>query len=66
MHARGDAGQALDWIQRAMIGAALLCLGACNGIDLGDNPGPDTRKETGPLTVPPPPAADRPTRGVAP
>lgn len=65
MPARGDAGPALDWLQTAMIAAVLLCLSACNGIDLGDNPGPDTRKETGPLTLPPPPAADRPSRGAA-
>ena len=45
---------------RAAIAAALLLPAACNGLYLGDNPGPDVRKETGPLTVPPPPAADRP------
>jgi hypothetical protein len=65
MPARGDAGLTLAWTGRAMIAAALLCLAACNGIDFGDNPRPDTRKETGPLTIPPPPAADRPLRGAA-
>ena len=65
MPARGDAGHALNWLQRAMAAAALLCLAACNGIDFGDTPRPDTRKETGPLTIPPPPAADRPARGAA-
>ena len=39
---------------------AALCIGAvfmlagCSGIDLGDNPGPDVAKQTGPLTAPPP------------
>ena len=35
---------------------ALLGLAACGngGIDFGDNPGPDVRKQVGPLTVPPP------------
>lgn len=65
MPARSKAWPALDWTGRAMIAATILCLAACNGIDLGDNPGPDTRKETGPLTLPPPPAADRPSRGAA-
>ena len=65
MPARGNAGPVPRWTERAMIAVALLCLAACNGIDFGDNPGPDTRKETGPLTVPPPPAADRPVRATA-
>ncbi len=30
-----------------------LTLAACNGLDLGDNPSRDVKKETGPLTVPP-------------
>ena len=34
--------------------AVLLGLCGCNGIDTGFNPGPDVRKEQGPLTVPPP------------
>ncbi len=38
----------------ATILAALLGLAGCNGIDLGINPGPDVRKQQGPLTVPPP------------
>lgn len=29
-------------------------LSACNGIDFGGQPGPDVRKQTGPLTTPPP------------
>ncbi len=33
--------------------AALLSVAGCGSLYLGDNPGPDTRKETGPLTVPP-------------
>ena len=35
--------------------AAVLCalLSGCHGIDLGDNPSPDTGKQTGPLVVPP-------------
>ena len=38
---------------------AVLLLSACTpaaspGIDLLNNPSPDVRKETGPLTVPPP------------
>lgn len=32
----------------------VLALCGCNGIDTGFNPGPDVRKEVGPLTVPPP------------
>jgi predicted small lipoprotein YifL len=35
------------------IAAALLSVAGCGSLYLGDNPGPDTRKETGPLTVPP-------------
>ena len=31
----------------------LLALSACSGLYLGDNPGREFRKETGPLTVPP-------------
>ncbi len=38
---------------RAVAVVMLLALGACNGIDLGLNPGPDVRKDHGPLTVPP-------------
>ncbi len=38
---------------RLSLVAALLSLAACSGLYLGDNPRPDTRKETGPLTVPP-------------
>ena len=33
---------------------ALFGLGGCSGLYFGDNPGSDVRKETGPLTVPPP------------
>ena len=35
--------------------AALLCLvlAGCSGIDLGDNPGRDVAKQSGPLTTPP-------------
>ena len=33
---------------------AALTVSGCNGIDLGDNPSADVRKETGPLTLPPP------------
>ena len=33
--------------------AVLLFLTGCGGLYFGDNPGPDVRKETGPLTVPP-------------
>ena len=29
----------------------LLAAAACNGIDLGDNPGPDVSKQVGPLTA---------------
>ncbi len=29
----------------------LLATTACNGIDLGDNPGPDVSKQVGPLTA---------------
>ncbi len=38
--------------------AVLLALSGCNGLYFGDNPGPDVRKQIGPLTVPPPPARD--------
>lgn len=31
----------------------VLGLSGCGGIYLGDNPGPDVAKDTGPLTVPP-------------
>jgi hypothetical protein len=31
----------------------ILLLAGCSGIDLGDNPGKDVAKQTGPLTVPP-------------
>jgi hypothetical protein len=34
--------------------ALALGLSACSGIDFGDNPRRDVRKEQGPLTVPPP------------
>ena len=30
---------------------ALLALAACGGLNLGDNPGPDVPKQTGPLTA---------------
>ena len=35
--------------------AALVCLvlAGCSGIDLGDNPGRDVAKQSGPLIVPP-------------
>ena len=48
-------------VRRAAL-AVLLALSGCNGIDFGDRPGPDVRKEVGPLTVPPPPAQDRVAR----
>ena len=35
------------------VAAALLSIAGCGSLYLGDNPGPDMRKETGPLTVPP-------------
>ena len=38
----------------ALYTAALLTLAACSGIDLGDNPGREVARDTGPLTVPPP------------
>ena len=38
--------------------AVLLFLTGCGGLYFGDNPGPDVRKETGPLTVPPRPVRD--------
>ena len=40
---------------RTVLTAALLStfLAGCSGIDLGDNPRPDTAKQTGPLIVPP-------------
>ena len=39
---------------RGAMMALALGVGGCSGIDLGDNPGRDVRKEVGPLTVPPP------------
>ncbi len=39
---------------RLAVFAILLTLTSCNGIETGLNPGPDVRKERGPLTVPPP------------
>ena len=54
--------QSLSALMRVAAVAALLSLTACNGLYFGDSPGPDVRKERGPLTVPPPPAADRPAR----
>ena len=45
-------------VRRAAL-AVLLALSGCSGIDFGDRPGPDVRKQSGPLTVPPPPAQDR-------
>jgi hypothetical protein len=36
--------------------ACVICLSAltgCSGLYLGDNPGPDVAKQTGPLTAPP-------------
>ncbi len=30
---------------------AVIATAACNGVDLGDNPGPDVGKQTGPLTA---------------
>ena len=46
-------------IVRRTVFAVLLAVSGCNGINFGDSPGPDVRKEVGPLTVPPPPAQDR-------
>ena len=39
---------------RIILVAMLLGLSGCNGLYLGDNPGPDVSKERGPLTTPPP------------
>ena len=50
------------WTAYAAAIAVLLTLSGCNGLYLGDNPAPDVKKERGPLTVPPPPAADPPKR----
>ncbi len=36
------------------LGLSAVGLTGCGGIDLGDNPGRDVDKQTGPLTVPPP------------
>ena len=41
-------------ILATLYAGAILSLAACSGIDLGDNPGREVSKETGPLTVPPP------------
>ena len=49
-------------IVRGAVLAVLLAVSGCNGINFGDSPGPDVRKQTGPLTVPPPPAQDRVAR----
>ena len=38
---------------RGALVAALLAVGGCAGVNLGDNPGPDVAKESGPLTIPP-------------
>ena len=38
----------------AVLMASLMVLAGCSGIDTGLNPGPDVRKERGPLVVPPP------------
>lgn len=47
---------------RAAAAAVLLSLAGCNGLYFGDNPGPDVRKERGPLTVPPRLVPDGPAR----
>lgn len=39
---------------RAILISTLLTLASCSGIDTGFNPGPDVRKEEGPLVKPPP------------
>ena len=46
-------------LTRATLAAVLLSPAACNGLHLGDDPGRDARKETGPLPVLPSSAADR-------
>lgn len=38
----------------AVLLAASCAVTGCNGFDLGINPGPDVRKEQGPLVKPPP------------
>lgn len=40
-------------MRRAGVVVMVLALAGCGGIDFGDNPGPDVRKQTGPLTTPP-------------
>ena len=42
--------------------AALLSVAGCGSLYLGDNPRPDVRKGTGPLTVPPSSVRDGTTR----
>ena len=39
---------------RTILFVMLLGLTSCSGLYLGDNPGPDVSKQTGPLTTPPP------------
>ena len=55
-------GKRLRRVARAAATATLLALSGCNGLYLGDNPAPDVKKERGPLTIPPLPAADPPKR----
>ncbi len=47
-------GDTKDSAVRIILVATLLGLSGCNGLYLGDNPGPDVAKEHGPLTTPPP------------
>ncbi len=35
------------------LAVTLVALAGCSGINLGDSPGPDVAKQTGPLTAPP-------------
>lgn len=49
-------------LTRAASAAVLLSLAACNGLNLGDNPGREFPKETGALTVPPAMVREKPAR----
>ena len=47
---------------RAATAAILLSVAGCGGLYFGDNPGPDVRKERGPLTIPPRLVPDGPAK----
>ena len=49
----GASPMVVHIVLRAAAVISILAASGCGGIDLGDNPGPDVRKERGPLTVPP-------------